>query len=151
MSPGAASSQGVERVEVAASDWRDACQAALARGERFCGAFAAGRGSAPRRWSALFADGANTRVLSTVPTRDELPSIVDLVPAANWDEREAHDLYGLRFGGHAPLLPVRSLTAAHSSAPRDGGSATRARRRGSSPRRAPVSPRSSDRSSAGSR
>jgi len=115
MSPGAASSQGVERVEVAASDWRDACQAALARGERFCGAFAAGRGSAPRRWSALFADGANTRVLSTVPTRDELPSIVALVPAANWDEREAHDLYGLRFGGHAPLLPLVSHPSDASS------------------------------------
>ena len=35
-----------------------------------------------------------------------VPSIVDLVPAANWDEREAHDLYGVRFDGHEPLRPL---------------------------------------------
>ncbi|HVY77371.1 MAG TPA: NADH-quinone oxidoreductase subunit C [Solirubrobacterales bacterium] len=115
MIPSTPPDQSIERVDVAASDWRDACQAALERGERFCGAFAAGWGSAPRRWSALFADGASTRVLSTVPTGDELPSIVDLVPAANWDEREAHDLYGLGFDGHAPLLPLVSHPSDASS------------------------------------
>ncbi len=35
-------------------------------------------------------------------------SIVDLVEAAGWDEREAHDLYGLRFEGHSPM---RALAA----------------------------------------
>ena len=30
-------------------------------------------------------------------------TIVDLVEAADWDEREAHDLHGLRFDGHEPL------------------------------------------------
>ena len=35
-----------------------------------------------------------------------VPSIVDLVPAASWDEREAHDLYGVRFDGHEPLRPL---------------------------------------------
>jgi Ni,Fe-hydrogenase III large subunit len=33
-------------------------------------------------------------------------SIVDLVPAAAWDEREAHDLYGVGFAGHEPLRPL---------------------------------------------
>ena len=37
-----------------------------------------------------------------------VPTIVDLVPAADWDEREAHDLYGLGFDGHEPL---RALVA----------------------------------------
>jgi Ni,Fe-hydrogenase III large subunit len=32
-----------------------------------------------------------------------LPTIVDLVPAAGWDEREAADLFDLRFDGHEPL------------------------------------------------
>jgi Ni,Fe-hydrogenase III large subunit len=105
MSPGRSPHQEVERVDVSASDWRDACQGALDHGGRFCGAFAAGSGSS-RRWHALFAHGAGTRVLSTSPADGELPSIVDLVPASDWDEREAHDLFGLRFGGHEPLRPL---------------------------------------------
>ena len=35
-----------------------------------------------------------------------MPSIVDLAPAADWDEREAADLYGIRFDGHEPLRPL---------------------------------------------
>jgi Ni,Fe-hydrogenase III large subunit len=42
-----------------------------------------------------------------------VPTIVDLVPAADWDEREAHDLHGLGFEGHEPL---RAL-AAHPQDP----------------------------------
>ncbi|HET8638753.1 MAG TPA: NADH-quinone oxidoreductase subunit C [Solirubrobacterales bacterium] len=114
MSSHVSSSQRVERADVAVSDWREACREALEHGERFCGAFAAGSGSS-RRWSALFAHGASTRVLSTVPAGEDLPSIVDLVAAAGWDEREAHDLFGLRFDGHAPLLPLVSHPSATSS------------------------------------
>jgi Ni,Fe-hydrogenase III large subunit len=33
------------------------------------------------------------------------PSIVDVAPAG-WDEREAHDLHGVRFAGHEPLRPL---------------------------------------------
>jgi len=114
VSPGAPPRQGVERADVASPGWRDACQGALDRGGRFCGAFAAGSGSS-RSWHALFAHGASTRVLSTAPAADGLPSIVDLVPAAAWDEREAHDLFGLRFGGHEPLLPLVSHSPDTSS------------------------------------
>jgi len=106
--------QGVEQVDVAAADWPDACAAALAAGGRFCGAFADGSGGG-RRWHALFADGASTRVLTTLPVEDELASIVELVPAAAWDEREAHDLYGLRFRGHEPLRPLVAHTAETAS------------------------------------
>ena len=35
-----------------------------------------------------------------------MPSIVDLAPAAGWDEREAHDLHGVDFAGHEPLRPL---------------------------------------------
>ena len=35
-----------------------------------------------------------------------VPTIVDLAPAAGWDEREAHDLYGVGFDGHEPLRPL---------------------------------------------
>lgn len=105
MSSLAAPLQSVEQIDVPVADWRRACAAALADGGRFCGAFA-GRAGPRGRWRALFADGAGTRVLTTVFAGDELPSIVELVPAAEWDEREAHDLYGLRFRGHEPLRPL---------------------------------------------
>lgn len=105
MSPGVDPHQGLERVSIPVSDWREACQQALADGERFCGAFAGGPDSG-RRWRALFARGANTRILSTAPAGDELPTVVDFLPAAEWDEREAHDLQGLRFRGHEPLRPL---------------------------------------------
>ena len=54
-----------------------------------------------------FARNDGTIDVETVEVTDgAVPSIVDLVPAASWDEREAHDLYGIRFDGHEPLRPL---------------------------------------------
>jgi Ni,Fe-hydrogenase III large subunit len=102
---GGAPHQSVELVSVAADDWREACRRALADGERFCGAFA-GAPDSRRHWRALFSRDAHTRVLTTLPGGEEVPTMVDFIPAAAWDEREAHDLYGLRFLGHEPLRPL---------------------------------------------
>ncbi|HEX6024068.1 MAG TPA: NADH-quinone oxidoreductase subunit C [Solirubrobacter sp.] len=76
-------------------DWRAAVEAAVAHGERFAAAWASGG-----VWRAAFGD----RVISCPADRAE--TIVDLVGAAEWDEREAHDLYGLQFAGHTPLRPL---------------------------------------------
>ena len=109
--------QGVVRTDVPVSAWRDACRAAVDGGERFCGAFAT-RSRSRRSWHALFARGDRTRVLSAAWVGEEQPpSVVDFLPAAEWDEREAHDLHGLRFRGHEPLRPL----IAH---PRDNSSWT---------------------------
>jgi NADH:ubiquinone oxidoreductase subunit C len=35
-----------------------------------------------------------------------LPSIAALIPAAEWIEREIHDLYAVRFEGHPGLTPL---------------------------------------------
>jgi Ni,Fe-hydrogenase III large subunit len=45
-------------------------------------------------------------VESVAAVGGSVPSIVDLAPAAQWDEREAHDLYGVGFHGHEPLRPL---------------------------------------------
>ncbi|MFO7697710.1 MAG: NADH-quinone oxidoreductase subunit C, partial [Anaerolineae bacterium] len=37
---------------------------------------------------------------------NEAPSLTPLLPAANWYEREAHDMLGVRFDGHANLAPL---------------------------------------------
>jgi Ni,Fe-hydrogenase III large subunit len=62
----------------------------------------------------LDTDGS-TRVESVAVDGDAVPSLVDLTPAAQWDEREAHDLYGVRFDGHEPLRPLvnHDLDLAH--------------------------------------
>jgi Ni,Fe-hydrogenase III large subunit len=87
--------------------WRDAVAAQLDAGTRFAGAWATGRPA--RAWQTAFAapDGA-LHVLGCAPTSGRVPTICDLVPAADWDEREAHDLHGLGFDGRESL---RALAA----------------------------------------
>ena len=67
------------------------------------------------RFAGLHAnDGGAVRTLLAAPdgsvflesTESPAPTIVDLAPAAGWDEREAADLYGARFEGHEPLRPL---------------------------------------------
>ena len=86
------------------SSYRDSVRA-LPEGERtFAGLYAVAP-TGPVR--AAFARADGTIEVETVEvTNGAVPSIVDLVPAAGWDEREAHDLYGIRFDGHEPLRPL---------------------------------------------
>jgi Ni,Fe-hydrogenase III large subunit len=46
----------------------------------------------------MFSRGSEVRILRT-DGGPGVDSIADLVPAADWDEREARDLYGVRFAG----------------------------------------------------
>jgi Ni,Fe-hydrogenase III component G len=47
-----------------------------------------------------------TLVAALDPSRPELPSVAAQVPAANWHEREAQDLFGIRFSGHPDPRPL---------------------------------------------
>jgi NADH-quinone oxidoreductase subunit C len=47
------------------------------------------------------------RLLAGVPEEDPvIDSLVSLWPGANWFEREAYDLYGVRFEGHPDLRRI---------------------------------------------
>lgn len=36
----------------------------------------------------------------------EIATISDVMPSANWHERETHDFYGIKFAGHPHLIPI---------------------------------------------
>ena len=98
---------------ISQSDWHARCEAVLADGGRFAGLYAVNRdpgdGTGPGAGPgvrALFVDADGHRLLASEAPDSVVASIVDLAPAAGWDEREAHDLYGLHFPGHDPLRPL---------------------------------------------
>src|SRR5207244_3067825 len=86
------------------ASYREQIATALAEGWRFAGLHATSDGERVR---TLLADRTGaTRLESVVVEQRAVPSIVDLVPAAGWDEREAHDLQDVDFAGHEPLRPL---------------------------------------------
>ena len=88
----------------AALSYREAVQEALAGGSRFAGLYASEGGAVVR--AALVAPDGTVAIESVAARAGVVPTIVDLAPAADWDEREAHDLYGVHFDGHEPLRPL---------------------------------------------
>jgi Ni,Fe-hydrogenase III large subunit len=85
---------------VAPADWRASCLRAADGGERFGGLFAS-----PGRLQAVFRSPATERVIVCEPD-GVVDTLVDALPAAEWHEREAHDLHAVRFAGHEPLRPL---------------------------------------------
>jgi Ni,Fe-hydrogenase III large subunit len=90
-------------VRVAPERWRAACEEAAADGAGLRCLYAV-----DGEVRALLGLPGEERLLMTAPDGAPLDSVLELFPSADWDEREAHDLYGIRFAGHTPL---RSLVA----------------------------------------
>jgi Ni,Fe-hydrogenase III large subunit len=88
-------------VRITAAEWREAAEQALAGGSRAVTLHVA------RDEIRLLLAGPGGDWLLACPIPDgAVPTLVDLVPALAWSEREAHDLYGVRFAGHEPLRPL---------------------------------------------
>jgi Ni,Fe-hydrogenase III large subunit len=94
------------RVEwVTPRDWRAACEHQAQAGRRFCGLFASNGANGPLV-SCVFVQAGREHVLRSSAPSGAIDTLVDLFAAAGWDEREAHDSYGVRFDGHEPLRPL---------------------------------------------
>jgi Ni,Fe-hydrogenase III large subunit len=87
---------------VSPAAWRNTITAALDAGERFGGAWAT-RHDGFVAWHALLVADLEQRVVRCDVGDGPVETIVDLVEAADWDEREARDLCGLEFERHSPL------------------------------------------------
>jgi Ni,Fe-hydrogenase III large subunit len=96
-----------------AQRYREQVVGLLAAGRRFAGLWVGAGGTVVR---TLFAGPAGETDVVSVEVESQagagvgsdlqpgtVPSVVDLAPAAGWDEREAADLYGIDFTGHRPL------------------------------------------------
>jgi Ni,Fe-hydrogenase III large subunit len=86
---------------LSAQAYRETIAAALDEGWRFAGLHASEDGSVVR--ALLVGPHGETRLETAAAEDGRVPSIVGLAQGAGWDEREAHDLYGVRFDGHEPL------------------------------------------------
>jgi Ni,Fe-hydrogenase III large subunit len=103
--------------------YRTAVAQALGDGQRFAGLHATAAGALVR--AAFVARDGSVHLESVAAADGRVPSIIDLVPAAGWDEREAADLYGLAFDGHEPLRPLvdHDLDLVHWTVPVRGADA----------------------------
>ena len=86
--------------------YRAAVAAAIADGWRFASLHATNDQGALAVRTLLTSPTGDSRLESVAVSDGSVPTIVDIAPAAGWDEREAHDLYGLGFDGHEPLRPL---------------------------------------------
>ena len=99
-----------------AAAYRERVEAALAGGWRFAGLHAARDGALVR--TLLVGRDGSTRLETLATPGRAAVSIVDIAPAAGWDEREAHDLYAVSFAGHEPLRPLVDHSTGHLRAGR---------------------------------
>ncbi|HET8894066.1 MAG TPA: NADH-quinone oxidoreductase subunit C [Gaiellaceae bacterium] len=101
--------------------YRDRIATALEEGCRLAGLYT--NGAVVR--SVLVAPDGAVRLESVDVQGERVPTIVDLAPAGAWDEREAADLYGVRFDGHEPLRPLvaHDLDLQHWTVPVHGDDA----------------------------
>jgi Ni,Fe-hydrogenase III large subunit len=89
--------------------WRATLATACEGGARFAGAWATLRDGA-LAWRALLVGRHDARVLTCAMPAKRVDTIVDLIEAAAWDEREAHDLHGVEFTGHTPIRALAAHT-----------------------------------------
>lgn len=99
----------MQRVD--ATVWRDAVSAAIADGHSRFVTLMAIDDDGLEVWLRLRNDAGEDRVLS-VAAADGVPTLIDLLPNVAWCEREAAEMFGVEFTGHAtrPLILAAGTT-----------------------------------------
>jgi Ni,Fe-hydrogenase III large subunit len=88
------------------AQYHDVVSNALADGAQLVSLYATSRVDAPVVRTVIRQPDGTLETFSVAVADGRVPSLVDVTPAAEWPEREAHDLHGVRFDGHEPLRPL---------------------------------------------
>lgn len=90
---------------VSPEQWRDTVSSLVDHSYTFASLHATGPSEAGEL-RAAFLRGHSFQMITCTPEQNRAPSIIDLVPAAAWDEREAAESRNLVFAGHStrPLM-----------------------------------------------
>jgi Ni,Fe-hydrogenase III large subunit len=86
--------------------WERRAAEALADGWHFAGLDARPIAEGGARARLVLAREERLLLLDCHAPSGRLPTLIAHAPAAQWDEREAHDRHGIRFAGHDPLRPL---------------------------------------------
>ncbi len=111
------------QVVVAATDLAATVADQVEAGGRFAGLVATARPDGATTLQALLVRAKDVAVISAAlpPGAEHYPSLTPTVPAADWYEREVHDLFGIVADGHPGLDPL-VLPLPHGTVrPRPGG------------------------------
>jgi Ni,Fe-hydrogenase III large subunit len=91
----------LELEHVPAESWRQTAADAVSGGAR-----AVSLHAVSGQVRLLLAGAGRDRLLVCEVSGGEMPTLIDVVPALEWAEREAHDLHGVSFAGHEPMRPL---------------------------------------------
>lgn len=95
---------------VSASQWRQAARDVQDAGGQFLAMHAVSEIGGAQEIRVLFGFESSTRMIRFNSTSEQVPTLVDIIPAAAWDEREIHDRHGIGFTGHEPMRPLMNHT-----------------------------------------
>lgn len=94
-------------IEIKPDRWHDEVAKLLAAGARFAALYGTDDRGVRCVMMSETSGGSKAVVLRT-QCDAAVQSVIDLAPA-EWDEREAHDLYGIQFDGHDPMRPFVNI------------------------------------------
>jgi Ni,Fe-hydrogenase III large subunit len=100
--------------EVPAVAWQQRAATALVDGWRFASLHGTRGLDGSAQLHAAFTREGRILLMHARSHDARFPSLLATIPAAQWDEREAHDLHGISFDGHKPLRPLIESPAALS-------------------------------------
>jgi Ni,Fe-hydrogenase III large subunit len=92
----------LEVITVAPEDWRATLAGVRERGGTLASLFAAAGGDGAPELRCLTVGTAGPALVRAAAAGGTIPTVVDLAPWLQWDEREARDLFGVVFDGHEP-------------------------------------------------